>query len=167
MTTVVNCAILRYLPTIHLSILVNRRLSAVYFTFYSLFLCLSQLSTLLKKDTRSLPQGLHTQPKSFLSLLAFSLPNLIESILHKRSHRSIAHRSPLLDLASFDILRISYILSNSLQPFYSHFVENLEKLGGFWPMPSIMAQTRVTQETKDTILGMQQALARFEDCKLQ
>lgn len=34
-------------------------------------------------------------------------------------------------------------------------------------MPSIMAQTRVTQETKDTILGMQQALARFEDCKLQ
>ena len=32
-------------------------------------------------------------------------------------------------------------------------------------MPSAMAQIRVTQETKDTILGVRQAVAPYQDCK--
>lgn len=33
-------------------------------------------------------------------------------------------------------------------------------------MPPAMAQTRLTQETKDTILGMKLTIARYQDCKI-
>lgn len=33
-------------------------------------------------------------------------------------------------------------------------------------MPPAMAQTRATQEAKDTILGMKLAIARYQDCKI-
>ena len=148
-------------------------------THYSLLLLLSILNFLLstlalldqvERNRFFLPQftsltyQIPYRPTQNLSALK-SDPH--ESISHlTRPHCATPHPSPSLHRAP----ACSHCRLGSLLPFlhtnYLHLTGYRLRSWALWSMPPAMAQTRVTQETRDTIHGMQQAIAKYQYCKI-
>lgn len=125
------------------------------------------------KDTYAYLQERLTASISYLPAPIFHLFHF--SIGPSRIHLA-AHPLALLNCPPFSHTNSTIVLhalktvaTTHLSSVKAHAVllENPKSnRGGSWPMPPAMAQTRLTQETKDTILGMKLAIARYQDCKI-